>query len=168
MFAEREEQLYQPVRSYLQKQFAQFGECEFEITTRKIPQKVRRRLDDLAISFIRGEKIFPDIMGYFKPDPSKNPPHGFHEGLIVTEVKAEQPRIQDILQIKLYAEVFDASFAYLISSDEMIEDTRRFLSERRHILSYYAREYPRKIYIGWFRHIGFGCVWYPENPFKRF
>ena len=161
-----EGELYEPVRYYLQKQFAQFGECEFEITARKIPEKVKKWLDDPAL-FIR-EKIFPDMMGYFIPNRSKIPPNGFHRGLIITEVKIEQPRIRDIIQTKVYAEAFGASFAYLISSEDMIEEIRRFLRQRRSILSYYAHEYPRNLYIGWFRHKALRCVWHPENPFKRF
>jgi hypothetical protein len=108
-----EEQFYEPIKNYLQKQFAQFGECELEITKTKIPEKVKRWLDDAALFFIRVEKKLPDIMGHFKPDPLKKPPYGFYEGLIIVEVKNKPPTIQDIIQIKVYAEAFNAYYAFL-------------------------------------------------------
>jgi hypothetical protein len=87
-------------------------------------------------------------------------------GLIITEVKNKPPTIQDIIQTKVYAEAFDAPFAFLISSEAMIEEMRRFLSKRYLLLSYGAY---RKVYIGKF-NISSGLVedtdWYPENPFR--
>lgn len=159
-----EEQLYEPVKNYLQKQFVQFGECELEIIASKISEKVKKWLDDAALFFLRVEKKIPDIMGRFKPDPSKQPPYGFYEGLIIAEVKKEPPTIGDITQSKMYAEVFDAPFAFLISSEAMIEEMRRFLSKRYLLLSYGAY---RKVYICKF-NIDKACMedWYPENPFK--
>jgi hypothetical protein len=164
---EEEGRLYEPVRDYLQKQFGAFGECELEVTRERITEKVKRWLDDPSLFFIRVEKKLPDVMGHFKPDPSKQPPHGFYEGLIVTEIKSEPPKVQDIFQTKLYAEVFEAPFAYLISSKGMVEEMRRFLSKRYSLLSYGAY---RKVYIGKFNLIELQIReedWYPENPFKR-
>lgn len=161
-----EEQLYEPIKGYLQKQFAQFGKCELEITKAKIPEKVKRWLDDPALLFIRVEKKLPDIMGHFKPDSSKKQPYSFLEGLIVVEVKNEPLTIQDIIQAKVYAEAFNAPFAFLISSESMIEEIHRFLSKRYLILSFGAY---RKVYIGKF-NVTKVCVdeedWYPEDPFK--
>jgi hypothetical protein len=51
-----EEQLYEPVKNYLQKRFAQFGECELEIAKTKIPEKVKTWLDDVTLFFIRVER----------------------------------------------------------------------------------------------------------------
>ena len=162
-----EKQLYQPIKDYLYEKFSQFGECELEITSNKIPEKVKKWLDDPALYFIRVEKKLPDLIGRFKPDGSKNPPYGFHEGLIITEVKNTEPTLKNITQTKSYAEIFDATFAYLISSKAMIEEVQRFLSKRYMLLSYGAY---RKVYIGKFDVVG-GIIdeaaWFPDNPFKK-
>jgi hypothetical protein len=108
----------------------------------------------------------PDLTGYFRPDPSKQPPYRFYEELIVAEVKNKSPTIKDIIQTKIYAEIFDAPFAYLISSKATREEMRHFLSKRYLLLSYEAH---RRVYIGKFNvnklHID-EVDWYPENPFK--
>lgn len=160
-----EEELYDPVKEYFYKKFSQFGKCEFEITSTKIPEKVKKWLDDPALHFIRVEKKLPDIIGRFKPDRSKKLPYGFYEGLIITEVKDKEPTVKDITQIKSYAEIFDATFAYLISSKAMIEEVQRFLSKRPLLLYYYGTS--RKVYIGKYTLIGGidETAWYPKNPF---
>lgn len=160
-----EEILYDPIKEYLYEKFSQFGKCEFEITSKKITEKVKKWLDDPALYFIRVEKKLPDIIGRFKPDRSKKLPYGFHEGLIITEVKDKEPTVKDITQIKSYAEIFDATFAYLISSKVMIEEVQRFLSKRSLLLSYYGAY--RKVYIGKYSIIeGIDeTAWYPKNPF---
>lgn len=72
-----------------------------------------------------------------------------------------------LLSIKLHAEVFDAPYAFLISSKEIIEETRRFLSKRYLLLSYGAY---RKVYIAKF-DVATQTIdekrWYPEYPFKH-
>lgn len=161
-----EDRLYEPVRNCLQKEFVQFGECEFEITEKNITEKAKAWLDDAALFFIRVEKKLPDLIGRFKPDPSKSPPYGFYEGLIIAEVKNVRPTIKGIFQTKLYAEVFDAPYAFLISSKEMMEEMRRFLSKRYLLLSYGAY---RRVYIAKF-DVTTQTIderWYPECPFKR-
>ena len=161
-----EKPLYGLVKDYLQREFSQFGKCELETTSKKITEKAKAWLDDAALFFIRVEKKLPDMIGRFKPDPSKKSPYGFYEGLIIAEVKNKEPSLKDIIQTKVYAEVFDAPFAYLISSKAMIEEMRRFLSKRYSLRSYGAY---RKVYIGKF-DISSGSVneddWYPEYPFK--
>ena len=162
-----EDQLYKPIKNYLQEEFIQFGECEIEITKKKITEKAKAWLDDAALFFIRVEKKLPDLMGRFKPDPSKSPPYGFYEGLIIAEVKNVRPTAKGIFQTKLYAEVFNALYAFLISSKEMMEEMRRFLSKRYLFLSYGAY---RKVYIAKFdvttQKIDKNS-WYPEYPFKK-
>lgn len=161
-----ENHLYEPIKDYLYKKFSQFGDCELEITSKRITEKAKKWLDDPALFFIRVEKQRPDIIGHFKPDSSKKAPYGFYKGLIVTEVKNKGPTIKDIFQTKLYAEVFDARFAYLISSKEIKEEVRRFLSKRYLLLSFGSH---RKVYIGKFdieKEIVNETDWYPENPFK--
>lgn len=164
--SKNEEQLYEPIKDFLYEKFSQFGKCELEITSKKITEKVKKWLDDPALYFIRVEKKLPDIIGRFKPDGSKKLPYGFHEGLIITEVKNKEPTVKNITQIKSYAEMFDATFAYLISSKAMIEEIQRFLSKRYLLLSYGAY---RKVYIGKFDVVN-GVIdeaaWYPDNPFK--
>jgi len=43
----------------------------------RLQKKAKRWLDDPALFFVRVEKEFPDIIGYFKPDSSKKPLYSF-------------------------------------------------------------------------------------------
>jgi len=166
MFAE--DKMYEPVANYLQDTFTQFGECAIEDVSRMIPENVKAWLDDSAVYYIRVEKQLPDLIGRFDPDSSKRPPYGFSNGLIVAEIKDDKPTIKAIYQTKLYTEVFEATYAFLICSKAMIEEMRRFLSTRSYLLSYGGAY--RHIYIGNFdvdRDAIVEETWYPENPFKQ-
>lgn len=58
---------------------------------------------------LRAEKFQPDIMGYVdKKDASTR-------AFITVEVKKDQLRIRDILQAKLYENIFNAKFSFAIS-----------------------------------------------------
>jgi len=165
----KENALYTTSKEALETVFRSLGQCEIEVTATKITEKAKTWLDDAALYFLRVEKQLPDLLGHFSPDAPKQLPYGLYEGVIVAEVKKQQLTVRHLCQTKIYAEVFDAVRAFLISPSKMTEEVRRFLSKRSLMLSYGAYH---KVYIARLNadpatpRDNRLIDWYPENPFK--
>jgi len=165
--AEGERVLYEPIRNYLKQMFEQYGSCDLEITAVRITERAKKWLDDSALYFIQIEKQLPDLIGHFKPDIAKKQPYGIYEGVIIVEIKNEEPTLQSTYQTKLYAEVFNAQLAFLISSRSMREELRRFLENRFALTAYFGGN--RRIFIGRFAGDKLSVEatdWYQDNPFR--
>ncbi len=131
----KEEDLYEPIKKTLQEKFSVIGECHLEVTASKIGEEIKQLLDDQAVFILENEKKKPDLMGYVSTvcqSASEN------KRLIVVEVKSDALRLNNIYQVKLYAEMFPAHYAFLISPRGFNEVHRRFLKVRRSLLSFAA------------------------------
>ena len=58
---------------------------------------------------LQAERLHPDLMGFVKKKSSSNPE------FITVEIKKGALRIRDILQAKLYEDIFNAKFSFAIS-----------------------------------------------------
>jgi hypothetical protein len=149
--ATRESDLYEPVKQALEKLLAASTDIHVEITANGISKVSQRRLDDAAFLFLKSEKTQPDIMGYLLEEVS---PFGLelakrgHRATVIAEIKNDEIRIPDIYQAKRYAEVFDADYAFLISSEDVSEDVKRFVRNRPNVLKYQHTDGPREIIYG--------------------
>ncbi|PWI49518.1 hypothetical protein CEE45_01625 [Candidatus Heimdallarchaeota archaeon B3_Heim] len=123
----KEEALYEPIKKALEEKFNNIGKCFLEITSKKIEDSIKKILDDHSVFILETEDKKPDLMGYVLV-PSES---GFiDKRLVVVEVKNKELKIADIYQIKMYAEVFNTRYAFLISPQGFSEARRRFLQHR--------------------------------------
>ena len=122
-----EEELYEPIRKTLEEKFNNIGECYLEVTAQRISDKIRKGLDDHSVFILETEEKKPDIMGFVQVYSQL----GYIDTrLIVVEVKNKSLTLRNIYQIKMYAEIFQARYAFLISPQGFSEARRRFLKYR--------------------------------------
>jgi hypothetical protein len=133
------------LRSYLKGK-----EVVLEVTAfgGRLPAKMERALDSPVFFFLRTERHSPDIMGYVVEDESSL---GFgilaeeERNLVVAEVKDEPATVENFYQAKRYGEVFDAKYAFLISTNPLPEEIRRFISERPAVTRYHYSKGERDV-----------------------
>ena len=81
-----------------------------EITAHgEFSEKLQRVFDYRLFADLYAEKLKPDIMGFVRKKPSSKPE------LITVEVKAKAFTIRDVLQAKMYSDIFKAKFSFAIS-----------------------------------------------------
>jgi len=160
-----EERLYEPIRDFLRDTFihryiekpkkpqfqrepsyAKEENPYLEIVGKKhrFSQTLKRQFTTNSLLLIKSEGSFPDIVGYVRKK-SSNP----YE-IIVAEIKDKPIKLIDIFQARLYQEIFNPSFCFLISSEEIPEERMRFVRDRDFIRG--------KVII----------AQYHENPYQRF
>lgn len=124
-YNEREEAMYEPVRQILLTKFeAMEGEAYLEDTsTGKFSPKMKEGLDLMALHVMRVESMRPDLAGYYQNK------QGWKERIIV-EIKARKIRIKDIFQVRMYADVLNADYCILISSESLTREMREFIKQR--------------------------------------
>lgn len=159
---EGEEALYEPILRDLRSHFKMKGDCHLEITAKgRFSEQLKKRLDDLSLYITKVELFKPDIMGYVESE------HYELRGLVVVEVTSEKIKIKDILQARDYGSVFDAKFAFLISSEPLPEEIRRFY-DKRYSLAVYQLAYYERVKIARFDESSQKIVdWYPKPPFEE-
>ena len=143
--ANTEESLYKPIRDYLMGLFSKYiipdkkphymtapYEHEEEnpylaITgkKRKFNEKLKKGLDDETLNIINSEGKFPDIIGYVKRKRNSK------KELITVEIKNRPVNLRDVIQARLYQEIFKARFGLLISSKGITEERVRFLLDKK-------------------------------------
>jgi len=84
---------------------------------------------------------------------------------VVIEVKNEEIKLEHIYQARKYAELFDAKFAFLISTEEIPEEIKRLARVVNYLLSLPA--YRRLTLIQFSEKINALTDWCPENPFEN-
>lgn len=139
-----EERLYEPIRDFLRNQFAQYIEkprkpqyqhalsyereenpyLEIVGKKRSFSQTLKRQFNTNTLLLINSEGSFPDIVGYVRKKPSNQ------KEIIVAEIKDKPIKLIDIFQARLYQEIFNPSFCFLISSEEIPEERIRFVENR--------------------------------------
>lgn len=124
----KEEFLYEPIKNALKEVFTHLGDCYLEVTCKGLSNQLLRSLDDFALFYVKIDKQYPDIAGFVKTTYGKE--------IVTVEVKSHIRKINDFFQAKRYAEVFDAKYAFLISSETIPEQIRRFINKRSTIYSF--------------------------------
>ncbi len=165
-----EKELYEPVRRELVERFSVSGKTHLEVSADgRISETVKEKLDDVALHIINFERVKPDIIGFLRIETKIGRGTGyFQDEKIVAEVKNEQLGITDVIQTKVYAEVFDAKHAFLVSSEPIPEEIKRFVKMKPGLL-HYAGGYgeiklvqfdrPKETFVE--------KSWYRESPFDE-
>jgi hypothetical protein len=164
-----EKELYEPVKRDLAEKFSVSGKTYLEVSADgKISETVKEKLDDVALHIINFERVKPDIIGFLRIETKTGRGTGyFQDEKIVAEIKNEQIGITDVIQTKVYAEVFDAKHAFLVSSEPIPEEIKRFVKMKPGLL-HYAGGYG-EIKLVQFDKINKTFVersWYRESPFE--
>jgi len=164
----KEKELYAPVKSALELLFKPFGVGLIAVTSKRIPDEIKERLDKDSLFYAKSVRLIPDIMGYLWSSRKNDPPIFIRPGLIVAEVKHGPLRLWDIYQTKMYSELFNSQIAFLISDTRILVELRRFLDEHQYMLHTHEGSHP--LYIGVLANprapvSWYSISWYPYDPF---
>jgi hypothetical protein len=98
-----------------------FQNIHFEVTASgnfsnklKLKSQIGRHRDIIFVFLKKGTS--PDITGFV--DGLKEEykiKYGYYEGFVVAEIKKDEIKLDDIYQVRKYAELLDARYAFLIS-----------------------------------------------------
>ena len=124
-YADRERAMYEPVRLILINKFQNMGGGVHleDTSTGAFSPEMREALEFVALHVLHVEKMSPDLTGYYTTSP------GLVERIVV-EIKARNLRIKDLYQVKMYADVLNASYCILVSSESLTREIREFIKNR--------------------------------------
>jgi len=140
-----EDNLYEPIRKVLKGVFGNYIKIDkkphyqtrpheypeenpyLEITANKrtFSEKLKKGFDDETLNIINSEGKFPDITGYVKQKRDSK------KELITVEIKRHSIRLRDVMQARLYQELFKAKFGLLVSPEGITEERVRFLLDKK-------------------------------------
>jgi hypothetical protein len=111
---------------------------------------------EIVFSFLRRR---PDIIGYVS--------RGYTNDLITVEVKEKSLTIEDVYQAKMYKEVFDARYGFLITAAPIPEALKR-LCKQSYKIQHSSNDgtYSFLAIAQFHRAAGF-IEWFEENPFLK-
>jgi len=134
-------------------------EVHLEITSHKrFSNKLKSKIPDYRhIIFYFLKEIAPDITGFIIRDSWTE--------FIVIEVKNERLKLDHIYQARKYAELLDARFAFLVSTEEIPEEIKRLSKVVYSLLT--LPTYRNLILVYFNEDTQSFEDWYPENPFKN-
>lgn len=106
-----EADFYQPIKKGLEELLASKGKSFYlEVTaTRRWSEKLKGKIPqgrEIVFTFLKKR---PDLLGFVEGQHSSN--------FITVEVKEQIKELDDIYQAKLYKEVFDAKYGFLITTE---------------------------------------------------
>ena len=154
-----EREIYPHIKNWLEEQLkTRFTDFHLEITAdRKFSNPLKQQIDrnrDLIFNFLK--EAAPDITGFVKGDYSRE--------FIVVEVKNKPIKLDDIYQTRKYAELFDARYALLVSTEEIPEEIIRLSKVVFSLLSLPAYKQLTLVHFG---DNAKNIVWFPDNPFIK-
>ena len=131
-----------------------------EITANKtFSNKIKSKIpNERAIIFYFMRKVAPDITGFFE--------QGSLSHFIIIEFKDKQIELDHIYQTRKYAELFEAKFAFLVSTKEIPVEIKR-LAKVTHSLLYAPTIHKNYALVHFNDETGSFEEWYPENPFEK-
>src|SRR3989344_1608675 len=155
-----ERETYPHIKNWLEEQLkTRFTDFHLEVTAdRKFSNILKQQIDrnrDLIFNFLK--VAAPDITGFVKGDYSRE--------FIVVEIKNKPVKLDDIYQTRKYAELFDAHYALLVSTEEIPEEIIR-LSK---VVFPYLLSLPayKQLTLVHFGDNTKNIVWFPDNPFIK-
>jgi hypothetical protein len=159
-----EEKYYEIIKDKLEELFREKDvKAYFEITAKgTFSNALKAKIPSGGeIIFLFLKKAVPDITGFV--EGSRLP------GFIVVEVKGNKIELDDIYQLKKYADLFDARFAFLVSMKPIPEEIKR-LSGSPLFLSTKLRGgnvYQAFVLTQFDEHEGKFVEWFEKDPFAE-
>lgn len=131
-----------------------------EVTAdRRFSNTLQAQIDqhrEIIFSFLK--EAAPDITGFIKPTDASV------REFIVVEIKLTPIKLDDIYQIRKYAELFDAGYALLVSPHEIPERIMRLSRVVFPLLSLPAY---KRLTLVRLHEDNMRAEWFPEDPFSR-
>lgn len=161
--ARHEHEIYAVIRNRLQEMLEQrFSACHLEITADKSLSNVLKaqidRYREIVFHFLKEAR--PDIAGFVTGVRGRE--------FIVIEVKNSPMKLDDVYQVKKYAELLNAPYALLVSTEQIPEELRRLYETAPAVLSTMAG-YGRVTLVSFSeggREGGWSAEWFPGDPFE--
>ena len=154
----QEREYYEPVQHCLRGLLSEsFPSHHLEITadrgfSNQIKAEVRSGRD-IVFNFLRETR--PDIAGFVQEQYSTE--------FVVVEVKAQNLVLDHIYQARRYAELLDAKYALLVTTEEIPEEIKRLSQVVYSLLSYSGSR--RLSLVRFDPDAGAFVDWFPANPF---
>jgi hypothetical protein len=159
-----EEDYYKPIQEKLEGLFrAKVNDpVYFEITASgKFSNSLKSKIPNsinIIFTFLKGKELAPDITGYIQ--------RSYSSDFIIVEIKDKPIKIDHIYQTRKYFDLFQAKFAFLISTCEIPEEIKRLYKENYRILS--PSSTSSNFTLVWFdKKIKEFRDWFPENSFEK-
>jgi hypothetical protein len=159
-----EKDYYVDIKERLEKLFKDKGtETYFEITaegtfSNTLKSKVPHGRE-IIFSFLK-KKLAPDITGFVKTSISS--------GFVVVEVKKDKIELDNLYQLKKYADLFEAKFAFLVSLKPIPEELKRLLGSPILLLPRLKYGIYQAFVLAHFDENKKDFVeWFEENPFTE-
>jgi hypothetical protein len=154
-----EKDYYEPIKKGFEELFNAKGETHLEITANKnFSNRLKGQIGtnrDIIFYFLK--EVAPDISGFIMRD--------YGARFIVIEVKDEVLKLDHIYQTRKYAELFDASFAFLVSTHEIPEEIKKLSKVVYSLLS--LPVYKSLILVHVDKKTHRFVEWFEENPFEN-
>ncbi len=157
-----EADFYQPIKKGLEELLVSKGKTFYlEVTaTRRWSEKLKGKIPqgrEIVFTFLKKR---PDLLGFVEAQYSSN--------FITVEVKEQIKKLDDIYQAKLYKEVFDAKYGFLITIEPIPEEIKRLCNSTFSILHSSTDSIYGFLAIGHFDPIkGHFTDWCEKNPFEE-
>jgi len=157
-----EADFYEPIKEKLEELLTSKGKRFYlELTADKgLSEKLKREIPqqrDIIFTFLKKR---PDLFGFVEGQYSKD--------LITIEIKDRIKKLDDIYQAKLYKEVFEAKYGFLITTKPVPEEIKRLCKSTIDILHSAGDSIHRFLVIGHFdKESGQFVDWFEENPFEK-
>lgn len=158
MAVKKEKEYYEAIKASLEGLLkSKFSNFYLEITAeRNFSNKLKANISqhrDIIFYFLK--EAAPDITGFIKEEYSSD--------FLVVEIKREKIKLDDVYQTRRYAELFDARYALLISTEEIPEEIKRLHRAVYSLLSLPAYKTLTLCKID--KETMEFIEWFPENPF---
>ena len=157
-----EANFYQPIKDKLEELFVAKGKQPYlEITaTKGLSEKLKQKIpQNREIVFVFLKKK-PDLFGFIEGQYSND--------LITVEIKERIEKLDDIYQAKLYKEVFDAKYGFLITIEPIPEEIKRLCRNTFNILRSSGDDTYRFLAIGQYdKESSKFADWFEKNPFEE-
>ena len=158
---EKEEDYYSDIMQKFNELFKLRGcDTHFEITAnKKFSNKLQSKIPDYRhIIFYFLKDVAPDITGLVL--------RGNFADFVIIEVKNEEIKLDHVYQLRKYAELFEAKFAFLVSTEEIPEAMKRLAKVVYPLLSS-PSAYQCRTLAYFDKQTKSVKDWYPENPFEK-
>lgn len=158
--SEKEEKIYyEQIKKKFEDLFNPKGETYLEITANKtFSNKLKQEIPQyrhIIFSFL--DQIAPDITGFIK--------RTYGAEFIIIEVKDEIIKLDHIYQVRKYAELFDARFTFLVSTQEIPHELKELSKIVYPLL--FLPAYKKLTLVQFDKNTNQFIDWFEENPFEK-
>ncbi len=155
-----EREYYKIIKEKLEQLLTtKFSSFHLEITAdKKFSNKLKAEVSqyrEIVFTFLKAAA--PDIAGFIKTE--------YGSDFLIVEIKRETIKLDDIYQARKYAELFDAKYGLLVSTEEIPEEIKRLSRVVYSLLSLPA--YKTLTIVHYDEEPKEFIQWFPENPFEK-